>query len=216
MVNALLEGRKTQTRRILKPQPIDSVDGFLRVARDLKDGKLVWETRKNGKPDYGIPIAEGCLDAHIKTVAVGDRLWVREAFAYVGSTDPGWLLYRANGYVSECHRHGFDIPFPPESEVRWKPSIQMPRAISRITLTVTDVRVQRLQDISEEDARAEGIGKYGRLFGLPDSDWDDAELTAKAAFQRLWDSLNADRAPWKSNPWVVAVSFDVRKGNIDD
>ena len=83
-----------------------------------------------------------------------------------------------------------------------------------ITLLVTDVRVQRLQDISEADAIAEGIEQHGGFFGLPEADWDDAELSAAAAYARLWNSLHGPDA-WAQNPWVVAVSFDVRRGNID-
>lgn len=190
MVRALLDGCKTQTRRLLS----------LRGYRDFSEfdpsdtAGYDWHFRR--KDLCWCDITNDRLN-ELLPCAIGDRLYVREAFSYVGSVDPGWLLYREDGYEAECARHGFDKPYPPESEVTWKPSIHMPRKISRLTLTVTDVRVQRLQDISEEDAIAEGV--HSR---------DD--------FHRLWDSLNTNRAPWASNPWIVAISFETVKGNIDE
>ena len=90
---------------------------------------------------------------------------------------------------------------------RWRPSIHMPRSASRLTLTVTEVRVQRLQDISEEDARAEGIeGEF-----LP---WPQGYWTYRPYFAELWNSLHGPDA-WDANPWVVALSFTVQHGNID-
>lgn len=143
MVRAILEGRKTKTRRVVKPQPIERGGDSLSISyaagkmnhmgpRDFMLEKLA---------QYGCPYGQP-----------GESLWVREAFATVGNVDPQWLLYRASGYESECARHGFDNP-PPESEIRWKPSIHMPRWASRITLEITGVRVERLHDISEASVR---------------------------------------------------------------
>ncbi len=103
----------------------------------------------------------------------------------------GHITYRAD--------HGPDHAF------KWTPSIFMPRWASRLTLTVTDVRVQRLQDISEEDAWAEGITAYGTT---------RYEREGRDLYALLWNSINGAGA-WNNNPWVVALSFTVRKGNID-
>lgn len=193
MVCALLDGRKTQTRRLCR---LD----------------------KDGDPVVG---------PHRK----GDRLYVRETCAIVGSIDPGWVLYRASGYKAECKRHGFDNP-PREIHVRWRPSIHMPRWASRMTLTVTDVRLQRLRDISESDARAEGlksVSKDGETFkwgiadrdGLPGNDdqgwhWADWRLTARNAFGDLWNSLHHKPGTrWEDNPWIYALTFHVEHANID-
>ena len=98
----------------------------------------------------------------------------------------------------------------------------MPRWASRLTLAVTDVRVQRLQDISEVDAQAEGIERMKTGRGYYDPTVSKAMVRAgvwhrkaSQAFEALWESLNANRAPWGSNPWVVALSFTVQRGNID-
>ncbi|MBB4312489.1 hypothetical protein [Roseospira marina] len=79
-------------------------------------------------------------DVRLLPYAPADRLWGREVFTLVGTVDPGWVLYRASGYEAECARHGFDTPYPPESAVKWRPSIHMPRWASRITMPVYRVR----------------------------------------------------------------------------
>lgn len=95
----------------------------------------------------------------------------------------------------------------------WRPSIYMPRWASRITLEVTEVRVERLQDISEEDAQAEGVERcdgFPLSLGYPAGE-DDGKCvlypSAVRAFSVLWDSLNHERAPWRSNPWVWVIRF---------
>ena len=150
--------------------------------------------------------------------AVGDRLWVREAFRFDEAVDrlspskcsPAIpIQYQSDGLL---HAAGF-IRFKPG---RLRASMHMPRWASRLTLTVTDVRVQRLQDISEEDAIAEGVtllpsGRYHCGFD------EDGEITCKSpitAYANLWNSINGDGA-WMNNPWVVAYSFTVERRNID-
>lgn len=206
MVRALLDGRKTQTRRLIK-----SVIGtdFHRHHGDRHFFGFN-EARENGQCGIQLP----CLP-----YAPGDRLYVREAHAIVGNVDPGWVLYRANGYESECARHGFDAP-PPESEVRWRPSIHMPRWASRMWLEVTDVRVQRVQEISEDDSNAEGLLHF-HTFGHENSAYavepeGEVFTSAKHCFAALWNSLHTKPGEtWTDNPWIVALTFDVRKGNID-
>ena len=172
MVRAILEGRKTQTRRIVKvrggleyigpkgcehepdswgyPHPCD--DGYLTLADGIKC-------------PYGKP---------------GDRLWVRETWAPAEWPPTGPpAVYRADEGMFAS---------------QWKPSIHMPRAVSRITLEVVSVRVERLQDISEEDALAEGITLVERGTSPVDQ------------FNKLWESINGPGS-WEANPWVWVVEF---------
>jgi hypothetical protein len=208
MVRAILEGRKTQTRRIVKGSPV-RVTQF--IGRDDK------------------PTHEFCLqlphnrviNKHVRCPfgQQGDRLWVRETWA---KNDKG-IFFKAD--FSEATINAA----PPDW--KWKPSIHLKRSDARLTLEVTGVRVERLQDISEADAIAEGamFTDYGkRCFHdwqgpgqcpsehhqqregwsmIPTESSDDCLGTARAAFGNLWDSINKDRAPWESNPWVWVVEF---------
>ena len=189
MVRALLDGRKTQTRRVLKkPAAIDALAVF-------------------GPAFMTLP---GNVD--LIGYAPGDRLWVREAVCWVSGW--GWRYRADNDDLAEKRETG---------EVsRWRPSIHMPRWASRLTLTVTDVRVQRLQDISEADAVAEGIQ---RLIGSKGPNYFTREIsgkwsgsfnapTAAEVYSDLWNSLHGPGA-WDANPWVVALTFTVQRGNID-
>lgn len=130
----------------------------------------------------------------------GDRLWVRESFQ-MDCLNPGKVDWRADRELETV----FD---------KWTPSIHMPRAITRIWLEVVNIRLERLQQISEQDARAEGIvsRKVGSartglcpVFGLGED--DDYAADAVGAYEFLWDSINSKRAPWKFNPWVWVVEF---------
>lgn len=169
MVRAILDGRKTQTRRVVNPQP--------KVVHDFyPDGTL--ETERLFRNGGRIRCPYGVL---------GDRLWVRETCYLTAGGDDGEPMcvppvsYAADGPVSRER-----YPFV-------RASIHMPRWASRITLEVVDLAVQPLQTISKQDAIAEGV-----------SEW---EQDPKGAFRALWDSINAKRAPWGSNPWVWAVTF---------
>lgn len=190
MVRALLDGRKTQTRRLLTNAP--EGEGWHCDPAETPSGyRFVAE---GGTPS--LP----CRLPH----AIGDRLYVRETCAIVGNVDPGWVLYRSNGYEAECERHGFDDP-PPENEVRWRPSIHMPRWASRLTLIVSDVRVQRLQAISEEDARTEGLSRWDIGGEGTRWNWHDSPSVvwpqARAAFEALWNSLHdKPGTTWADNP----------------
>jgi len=135
-------------------------------------------------------------------------LWVRETWApHVDDerayrADRQWsaaIYYRAVPELRERHIISRGGPKPRIN--RWRPSIHMPRWASRITLDVTSVRVERLQAITEADAETEGVLHADTSYGLdPVTD-----------FRALWDSINAKRAPWKSNPWVWVVTFKVIK-----
>ncbi|WP_395175096.1 hypothetical protein [Roseibium alexandrii] len=195
MIRALLEGRKTQTRRVLKPQPHGS--GIVHYGKS-KDAPASWTdtTGTTGKLPFW----------------VGDLLYVRESFA------------RAETGFAYMADHPGDT-----SGMGWKPSIHMPREASRLTLRVTDVRVQRAQDISEEDGKAEGVepvsysGTDPRFEGLIGyRDYSDHPHNvapfqyAWRSFQSLWDSLNDKRGyGWDKNPWVVALTFEVHHCNVD-
>jgi hypothetical protein len=214
MVRALLDGRKSQTRRVLKPQPALS---YIVPC----DERLGWFGDEEGECNFRVPYAPG------------DRLYVREAHSLHcahgqdfprGGYDHGerwgpWsglpIAVSPDKTQVAYYREGFDRSGPP----RWRPSIHMPRWASRLTLIVTDVRVQRLCSISEADAEAEGI--EARL-GYHDEDVFKNYGTgldfsgggaARASFKTLWNSLHGPDA-WAANPWVVAVSFDVQHGNI--
>lgn len=197
---------KTQTRRVIDFDWIDKVIEFVRVAFDRDSQVPIYEMKEAAGKHVYRPAGRNMQTPHWSPrYAVGDRLWVRENLA-VTSNDQSvrWLYYAADGK---------DV-WP---QTRWQkdrnsvPSIHMPREFSRLTLTVTEVRVQRLQHISEEDAVAEGVNLDEVFDGARSCGFPEPRL----AFRNLWDSINADRVPWDSNPWVVAVTFDPTLGNID-
>lgn len=200
MVRAIIEGRKTQTRRVCKEQ------GFVEGGDNI-----AW-----------LP---GPFSPWVPPYTPGDRLWVRETWrASVGADElpPRELDQELHRIWHEADRDNCD------AHGRCRPSIYMPRWASRITLIVEDVRVQRVQDMegqhpSESDALAEGIRKIHHGDGTyyyhhersdPDpQNWCDPT----DAFRELWDTLNARRpgCAWRDNPWVCAVSFRPVLSNID-
>lgn len=211
MVRALIEGRKTQTRRVLTN--IEAIE----------DGEFHIFNAHGG--DYGV------LESDVPTVAldyvrfdVGDRLYVREAHYRTDDGDFERVVYAVDEDAVREHLAAVDaLPDYFSEELRAKhkrlrPGMHMPRWASRLTLIVTDVRVQRLQEISEEDAESEGIWPLpsGRYYCCLD---DEGEVTSKSAitaYAWLWNRINASRGfEWQVNPWVVAVTFEVKHGNID-
>lgn len=143
---------------------------------------------------------------------IGDRLWVRETWAETDSEGGDVVVYAAGGHgliAAEGARAAgtwreylileADVGAITTQE-RWRSPRYMPRWVSRLTLEITAVRVERLQEISYEDAVAEGITP------LPDSDIGD-ELSVFVGFRTEWDAINGKRAPWSSNPWVWAITF---------
>lgn len=225
MVRALLDGRKTQTRRVAKVTaimgnrvPVHPPEELI----ELEPGEF-----QRGVMHY---LSTGGLSGPYDIgFSVGDRLYVREEYFQRGHWEPIAGARTKGGkqkwaFVPADDVFAFDPPatfrrgrhHTDPVTVAWHKRLGrfMPRWASRITLLVTDVRVERLQDCSEADAIAEGIEQSGRFFGLPDADWDDAESSAVAAYHRLWDSINGPGA-WEANPWVVAVMFAVVRGNID-
>jgi hypothetical protein len=176
MVRAILEGRKTVTRRVIKPQPGEGV-----YTQRLTTGdQITWEaeaTDQSWKCPYG---------------AIGDRLWVRETHQIL-HLDTTICAYRAS-----CPDDSFNYVSPSDSSVQqinigiWRPSIFMSRYASRITLEITDIKVERLQDITSSEVRKEG---------LPDLD-----AGAVGAFARMWSEINP-KYPWQSNPWLWVIEF---------
>lgn len=201
MVRALLEGRKTQTRRLLQGKFTGEILEFVLVGTDTKSGRPVYEMKdRNGNPVYISRGAPFQSPHFLPPYAVGDRLYVRESYA-PRYFDGGKDAYQADwtGESADC------VPEP-----KWTPAIHQFKKASRITLTVEAVKVERLQDISDDDAKAEGCEPIYDCH-LPGHEphpyyW---------GFQKLWQSLNAKRAPWDSNPWVVVPQFKVHKCNID-
>lgn len=198
MVLALLAGRKTQTRRLAWRDPIP-------VPADAADYWRGRGARVSFPDDTDTCIA--WLRSPWQKVRPGDRLWVREAWGTIDLGAPHRIediLFRAD-------------PGNDEWNGRWSPSIHMPRWASRLTLTVTDVRVQRLQEISEADADAECFGGdfphrvLPHLF--PDAD-KAGHLSLRECFAALWNSLHGPDA-WAANPEVVALTFTVEQRNID-
>lgn len=209
MTRAILDGRKTQTRRIMKVQPENSELGLRRVVESkngIDDGKYFWsQSDATGLKSRSKPFA--CPFG-----TVGDRIWVREAFrVHSRATDVATLVYKAserNSWTEQTHRLPVAVCNKPATPEKWTPSLHMPRWASRILLEITDVRVERLNTISEEDARAEGIIDGGCLnCGEPEPcGCANPEPDATDAFAYLWQSIYGQEN-WNANPWVWVIEF---------
>ncbi|HEN3655831.1 TPA: hypothetical protein U5E37_003820 [Yersinia enterocolitica] len=232
MVNAILSGRKTMTRRIMKVQPSEHFHP--QTIHGAMDFTAHWYTP-------GVIDKDGYLQPARKDVfgvadedegytcplgAVGDQLWVRETFALLGNEDGvcvDWQDNMVKGdeqaaariYKASCEqKHGdyglYSIPdsayWKPDTsnmkyEGSWRPSIHMPRWASRINLLITGVRVERLNDISDVDARAEGCA-YGKGNGEI-----DLAVRPENHFPTLWASIYGEES-WQANPWVWVIEFE--------
>ena len=191
---------KTQTRRILKPLP---------------NRTIFFEPRQAGLNQFS--------NARHKR---GDRLWVREAWRCNGwATDVATIFYAASegdGYTAMCEQYPVAAKKPLRVTQGWRPSIHMPRWASRITLIITDVRVERLQDISEAYAVAKGAPLNpdhrdttedgSNPYMVRVNAW--TSISPVAWYHRLWDEINGPGS-WEENPWVAAYTFRPVLGNID-
>ncbi|MFL1405413.1 hypothetical protein ACJO2E_08730 [Marinobacter sp. M1N3S26] len=201
-VRAILEDRKTQTRPILNPQPGNGWEFGTASEIGIKYGWI--RSRHPLRERFGVFIRRsvGTGQQHFEHSIIpcpygqpGDRLWVRETWRQFNAIDEcgcsespcgcpctDTVLYRAT------HDDG---------ESKWRPSIHMPRWASRITLEITDVRVERLQDISVADAKAEGGPTHGH---------SGAEISYRRGFRHLWSQINGPDS-WDANPWVWVIEF---------
>lgn len=206
MVRAILDGRKTQTRRIVMPQPSN---GWKLICPGLCDqkpvlGEITSKHPKRGKFGvFTVKQHDGFTERDLIVCPYGqpgDRLWVRESLTLW----PGSLEYKADGNP---------VPMTTTSHEQWSwfesyknatcPSIHMPRWASRILLEITDVRVERLQDISEEDAASEGAPcEIGRL----EAAILGTQASYRKGFIRLWESDHGEGS-WIENPWVWVIEF---------
>ena len=221
MVRALLCGRKTQTRRIIKPQ----------IEPWGKNG-YKWDghkpNSKYGAWAYSDPNdIQFCMQGNSLHGQVGDLIWVKETWKPTINDDVCGVTYRADDKfieiedTEEASERWVSVRRPEEQhpsnvEPKWRPSLFMFRWASRLTLRITDVRVEQVQDITEKDAIAEGL----RIFNKDDAnlyyssaaheaDW---ELSPVDAYKKLWNSINKN---WGDNPWVWCISFDVINKNIN-
>ncbi|HEB5064420.1 TPA: hypothetical protein R0E78_000172 [Klebsiella pneumoniae] len=201
MVRAILDGRKTQTRRIMAPQPADDIERGIFPNPEV----IGWKSSLRHK--YGSTTAHFCPYGK-----PGDRIWVREAFrVHSRATDVATLIYKANernSWTEQTHRVPVAVCNKPATPEKWTPSLHMPRWASRILLEITDVRVERLNAISEEDARAEGIIDGGCL-NCGESEpcgCANPEPDATDAFAYLWQSIYGQEN-WNANPWVWVIEF---------
>lgn len=193
MVRAILRGQKTQTRRVIKGPA---------------EGYNAHGINTLFRCPYGKP---------------GDILWVRETWAEVGSFDPGITVYRAD--YPDCIPGQFEnVPESIEEMGNvWKPSIHMHRHRCRLLLEIVSVRAERLHDLSQEDAKAEGLSRLSKdggatyKYGIPDRDglpgndndgwhWHEWEVDPRKAFKLLWAKINGVKN-WYANPWVWVVEF---------
>lgn len=211
MVRAILDGRKTQTRRIMKVQPSE---GFTPMNMALEtDYEAHWYTPgvvdKDGylqpaKHDvFGVASEDEGYTCPFG--AVGDRIWVRETFATLepGSYEP---VKPQQGYCQELRYAATDRLAKSGSDIRgykWIPSLHMPRWASRITLEITGVRVERLNSISNESARAEGYPVDREADGGDSDPW--------LWFRDLWDGIYPEQS-FKHNPWVWVITFQRVEG----
>jgi len=191
-------GTKTQTRRIMKSQPPDDCGALIgpEMYAPTKVNRLGEEYP--GDDIFGVYSADGEWSCRCPYGMAGDRLWVREAWRVTGGKE-----YEYQQRIEDVHYRGDLSEHIEYGPAQWKPSIHMPKWACRTWLEITEVRVQRLQEISEEDAKAEGVIVKA-----------DAEIAARVAcdtparmeFWALWQSINGSGS-WEANPWVWAISF---------
>lgn len=213
MIRAILDGRKTQTRRVIKPQPMTDTPELW----EMPSGDFLTDSN-----DYCVKCPYG---------QPGDLLWVRETWKA-----GGLLAFHKPSETKGCGRFTYKADaeqLKRDELIPWHPSIHMPRSASRITLKITEVRVQRIQEITTEDVLAESVriptdenghgliqltGKYPASRYLPKGFMrtvNDEQLI-RAYWASLWDSIN-DKSGfgWNTNPWVWCLSFDVIRENVD-
>ncbi|CAA0327728.1 hypothetical protein [Klebsiella pneumoniae] len=237
MVRAILDGRKTQTRRIMKPQPEPCPrGGHWWPSNVFKTMLHVEEEMQNGKGGWGGLVGDACPFGD-----VGDRIWVREAYRFPASLDDvsptgvgemavatgyrkPWAptFYEFTGTFSDGWK-GFETPPKVSDAGKLRPSIHMPRWASRILLEITDVRVERLNAISEEDAQREGVhtevwdqtvvarnyaarDEFFQFWSEDMPHYVEMNQLYRSSFRSLWESIYGAEN-WQANPWVWVIEF---------
>lgn len=215
MVRAILEGRKTQTRRVC-----DIVWDTSKYWGNYD----CWTFRKGGKPFIGFSTSnngQGVVAHHCPYGQPGDSLWVRETWRPAFDTELHCCVeYRADGALvkpksgslteDQGHRFADDCPDDADLHMKWRPSIHMPRWARRITLEITGVRVERVADTSEDDAKAEGCWPlYRHPIADPRGRFPNKDTRSyRSDFMNLWDSIYMDQGlGLEANPWVWVVEF---------
>jgi hypothetical protein len=222
MIRALLDGRKTQTRRVLKPQPEYCVVDGVALPIGLE--------HVEGRPLPQVTVGRVMTRQEVR-FASGDRLWVRETVA-CGACAPSRPAYWAPSF---WHREQGTPNNPsglwykadglaPEKTItergKWVPAIHMPRWASRLTLTVESVKVERLHEITDADAKAEGVRVLPGQDEADPSAWWEVEpgqhqgRSPRRSFRKLWEAINGEEA-WLANPWVACIGFRSIHANID-
>lgn len=222
MVRAILDGRKTQTRR-----PVDMTNPHRPISflggEGEEDDPEQWGYFFDGPDHNGYMVLarglderrnHGSISIRCPYGDVGDRLWVRETWCLAHpdyhTEQEGEKLGRTIQDGRWCHYAATDDVDDNDGKSPWRPPLFMPRWASRILLEIAEVRIQRLQDISEEDARAEGVKRDDAPCDHKRASCEEIGClgpTHRSTFCELWDSLNAKRAPWVENPWVWAITF---------
>jgi hypothetical protein len=181
MVKAILDGRKTKTRRLNGLEKINENPDDWMVVKYLERSNELWFKHKESGEVIYVKCPFG---------KAGDLLWVRETWGEI----IGGIVYKAS-----------DLPDNVVDNLRWKPSLFMPKSVCRLWLRIKDIRVERLQDITEEDAKAEGVTLRDNIVKE-----NNPEFTHKYrwAFCLLWESINKKTHPWESNPWVWVIEFE--------
>ncbi|ENR4359565.1 hypothetical protein ACEVFK_001483 [Salmonella enterica] len=197
MVRAILDGRKTQTRRIMKNQPAGDYPETPALIRNVGTG-FQWHGLYGESSIFNCPLG-----------SIGERIWVRETYqgplfdyeqmeSYLEDSSkfekPDFCVYRADGEPAPEFYDADD-----NLHCGWRPSIHMPRWASRITLEITDVRVERLHSISEEDAQAEGVQPACYEITPP-------EAAYRVSFGEVWRGIYGEES-WVANPWVWVIEF---------
>lgn len=207
MVRAILDGRKTQTRRVGNMRGADRVRWHVGETH-------AWGAKPPERYEGWVAEVDALkgllLPLRCPFGQPGDWLWVRETFCPVDDREYGgvvWTDYRATPRYSAEHPAGWDAAPDDAEALKWRPSIFMPRRASRISLEVTGIRVERIQDIGGQDAMAEGVERWEYGYkGAPCT--SEVFPTAWTAFRSRWDALNGKRGyGWDANPWVWVIEF---------
>lgn len=213
MVRAILDGRKTQTRWPIKWKQTR----FTEIGEREDGSKWPWSEDAEHACDFWHPCPFG---------AVGDRIWVRETFCTVDDTQYGggkWVDYRATPKFEASHPAGWDCAPNDAEALKWRPSIHMPRWASRILLEITDVRVERLNAISEEDAQSEGVhtevwdqtvvarnyaarDEFFQFWSEDMPHYVEMNQLYRSSLTSLWESIYGAEN-WLANPWVWVIEF---------